>query len=153
MNQKYTVKQTELSDDLSEKRTFTSQANPAADLYISLINYMVTRDLKGRLRHSTLVPSLPHRRFWGSSSFVPPHKRLLNWVQHFFPKLSQSHCTFQILESWPWPQGNLIITRSAWNTGKSFFPLKNVRFWAAEIRFSQILEHSKHCITLAKERK
>ena len=58
MNQKYTVKQTELTDDLSEKRTFTSQANPATDLYISLINYMVTRDLKSlrRLRHSTLVP-------------------------------------------------------------------------------------------------
>ena len=58
MNQKYTVKQTELSDDLREKRTFTSQANPATDLYISLINYMVTRDLKSlrRLRHGTLVP-------------------------------------------------------------------------------------------------
>ena len=58
MNQKYTVKQTELSDDLSEKRTFTSQANPSTDLYISLINYMVTRDLKSlrRLIHGTLVP-------------------------------------------------------------------------------------------------
>ena len=45
MNQKYTVKQTELSDDLREKRTATSQTNPATDLYIFLINYMVTRDL------------------------------------------------------------------------------------------------------------
>ena len=58
MNQKYTVKQTQLSDDLREKRTFTSQANPATDLYISLINYMVTSDLKSlrRLIHGTLVP-------------------------------------------------------------------------------------------------
>ena len=58
MNQKYTVKQTELSDDLSEKRTFTSQANPSTDLYISLINYMVTRDLKSLRRFKTqhLVP-------------------------------------------------------------------------------------------------
>ena len=58
MNQKYTVKQTQLSDDLREKRTFTSQANTATDLYISLINYMVTRDLKSlrRLIHGTLVP-------------------------------------------------------------------------------------------------
>ena len=29
---------------------------------------------------------------------VPPHKRLLNRRQHSFPMLSQSHCTFQILE-------------------------------------------------------
>ena len=36
--------------------------------------------------------------FWGSSYFVRPHKRLLNREQHSFPKLSQSHCTFQILE-------------------------------------------------------
>ena len=97
--------------------------------------------------------SLPRRRFYGSSSFIPPHKRLLNRKQHSFPKLSQSHCTFQILESWPWPQGNLIITRSALNTGKAFWPLINVRFRAAKIRFSQILEYSMHCITLAKERK
>ena len=32
MNKKYTVKQTELSDDLREKRTFMSQTNPATDL-------------------------------------------------------------------------------------------------------------------------
>ena len=57
MNQKYTVKQTELSDDLSEKRTFTSQANPATDLYISLINYMVTRDLKMSEAVKTQHPS------------------------------------------------------------------------------------------------
>ena len=30
------------------------------------------------------------------------------------------------------PQGNLIITRSAWNTGKAFRPLINVRFRAAK---------------------
>ena len=45
MNQKYTVKQTELSDDLREKRTATSQTNSETDLYIFLINYMVTRHL------------------------------------------------------------------------------------------------------------
>ena len=57
MNQKYTVKQTELSDDLREKRTFTSQTNPATDLYIFLINYMVTRDLKSVRRFKTQHPS------------------------------------------------------------------------------------------------
>ena len=87
------------------------------------------------------------------ASHPPPHKHLLNRRQHSFPMLSQSHCTFQILESWPWPQGNLIITRSALNTGKAFWPLINVRFRAAKIRFSQILEYSMHCITLAKNRK
>ena len=96
---------------------------------------------------------LPCRHFQGSSFFIPPNKRLLNWRQHSFPMLSQSHCTFQILESWPWPQGSLIITWSARNTGKAFWPLINVRFRAAKIRFSQILEYSMHCITLAKERK
>ena len=75
------------------------------------------------------------------------------WKQHSFPMLSQAHCTFQILENWPWPQGNLMITRSARNTGKAFWPLISVRFRAAKIRFSQILEYSMHCITLAKERK
>ena len=39
-------------------------------------------------------------------SSPPSYKRLVNREQHSFPKLSQSHCTFQILESWPWPQGN-----------------------------------------------
>ena len=97
--------------------------------------------------------SLPRRRFYGSSSFIPPHKRLLNRKQHSFPKLSQSHCTFRILEGWPWPHGNLIITRSAWNTGKAFWLLINVWFWAAKVRFSQILDCSIHCITLATERK
>ena len=58
--------------------------------------------------------------------------------QHSFPKLSQSHCTFQILESWPWPQGSLVITRSVWNIGKAFWPLINVRFRAAKLRFSSI---------------
>ena len=82
-----------------------------------------------------------------------PHKRLLNRRQLSFPKLSQSHCTFQILESWPWPQVDLIITRSAWNTGKAFWPLINVRFRAAKVRCSQILEYFMHCITLANERK
>ena len=36
-----------------------------------------------------------------------------------FPRLSQSYCTFQILEGWPWPRVNRsMITRSVWNTGK-----------------------------------
>ena len=97
--------------------------------------------------------SLPYRLFYGSSFFIPPHKCLLNWRQRSFPKLSQSHCTFQILESWPWPQGNLIISWSAWNTGKAFWPLINVRFRVAKIRFSQILEYRyfMHCITLANK--
>ena len=92
--------------------------------------------------------NLPRRRFQGSSFFIPPHKRLLNRRWHSFPRLSQSHCTFQILESWPWPQGNLIITWSASNTRKAFWPLINVRFRAAKIRFSQNLEYSMHFITL-----
>ena len=75
------------------------------------------------------------------------------WKQHSFPMLSQAHCTFQILENWPWPQGSLIITRSARNNGEAFWPLITVRFRAAKIRFSQILEYCTHCITLAKERK
>ena len=54
MNQKYTVKQTELSDDLSEKRTFTSQTNSATDLYIFFIHYIVTRDLKSVRRFKGL---------------------------------------------------------------------------------------------------
>ena len=57
MNQKYTVKQIELSDDLSEKRTATSQTNAATDLYIFLINYVVTRDLKSVRRFKTQHPS------------------------------------------------------------------------------------------------
>ena len=57
MHQKYTVKQTELSDDLREKRTFTSQTNPATDLHIFLINYMVTCDLKSVRRFKTQHPS------------------------------------------------------------------------------------------------
>lgn len=61
-----------------------------------------------------------------------------------FPNIVKSHCTFQILESWPWPQGYLIITRSAWNTGKTFKPPINVRFRAAKITFDQILEYSIH---------
>ena len=39
---------------------------------------------------------------------------------------------------------------SAWNTGKALWPLINDRLSAAKVRFSQILEHSEHCITLAK---
>ena len=48
----------------------------------------------------------PMQEFLGE---LVPHKCLLHWEQHSFAKLSQSHCTFQILESWPWPQGNPII--------------------------------------------
>ena len=51
-----------------------------------------------------------------------------------------------------WPHGNLIITRSAWNTGKPLWPL-DVRLRAARVRFSQILEYSVCCTTLAKESK
>ena len=42
--------------------------------------------------------SLLRRHLWGSSYFVRPHKYLRNQEQHSFPKLSQSPCTFQILE-------------------------------------------------------
>ena len=49
----------------------------------------------------------------------------------------QSRCTFQILESWPWPQGNPMITRSAWNFQKPSWPLINVRLGAAKVRFTQ----------------
>ena len=42
--------------------------------------------------------SLPCRCFSGSSYFVPSHKCLVNWEQHSCPIVSQSHCTFQILE-------------------------------------------------------
>ena len=93
------------------------------------------------------------RGFQGSSSFISYHKRLLNREQHSFPKLSQSHCTFQIVETWPWPLGYPIITRSAWNTGKALWPLLNVRLTIAKVIFGQILEYSLHCITLAKEKK
>ena len=71
------------------------------------------------------------------NKIVPPHKRLLNRGQHSFPTLSQSRCTFQILESWPWPQGNPIITRSAWNFKKPSWPLINVSLRAAKVRFTQ----------------
>ena len=97
--------------------------------------------------------SLPRRRFRGSSSFIPPHKRLLNRKQLSFPKPSQFRCTFQFLEIWPWPQGYPIITRSAWNTGNTLWPLINVRLRVAKVRFSQILEYFVHCITLDKVRK
>ena len=49
--------------------------------------------------------SLPRRCFQGSSYFVPSHKSRRNREQHSFPIVSQSHCTFQILEGWPWPAG------------------------------------------------
>ena len=65
----------------------------------------------------------------------------------------QWHCTFQILESWPWPQGNPIITRYAWKTRKALWTLIDVRLKAAKVRFSQFLEYSDHCITSAKERR
>ena len=87
--------------------------------------------------NSICLCSLPRRRFEGSSYFVSPHKRLLNRGQHSFPTLSQSRCTFQILESWPWPQGNPIITRSAWNFEKPSWPLINVSLRAAKVRFTQ----------------
>ena len=88
-----------------------------------------------------------HRGYQGISSFIPHHKRLLNREQHSFPKLSQSHCTFQIVETWPWPLGYPIITRSAWNTGKALWPPLNVRLTIAKVIFGQILEYSLHCIT------
>ena len=91
--------------------------------------------------------------FWGVRLSSLPTNACSTEDNIPLPSLSQSHCTFQILESWPWPQGNLIITRSAWNTGKAFWPLINIRFRAAKVRFSQILEYSMHYITLATERK
>ena len=63
-------------------------------------------------------------------------KQLLNRGQHSFPMLSQSRCTFQILEYWPWPQGNPIIMRFAWNFEKPSWPLINVRLGAAKVRFT-----------------
>ena len=42
---------------MSEKRTFTSQANPATDQYIFLINYMVAHNLKSLRRFKTQHPS------------------------------------------------------------------------------------------------
>ena len=71
----------------------------------------------------------------------------------FLSQTSQSNCTFQIVETWPWPLGYPIITRSAWNTGKALWPLLNVRLTIAKVIFGQILEYSVHCITLAKEKK
>ena len=56
------------------------------------------------------------------------------------------------METWPWPLGYPIITRSAWNTGKALWPLLNVRLTIAKVIFGQILEYSVHCITLAKEK-
>ena len=90
-------------------------------------------------KHVLSLDSLPCRRFYGSSYFVPPHKCLLNRRQHSFPTLSQSRCTFQILESWPWLQGNPITMRSAWNFEnlKPSWPLINVRLRAAKVRFTQ----------------
>ena len=48
-----------------------------------------------------VMDSLQRRRFKGIWYFVS----LLNQEQHSFPKLSQSHCTFQILDS-----GRLTLT-------------------------------------------
>ena len=71
-----------------------------------------------------------------------------------FPNIVKSHCTFQILESWPGLLVYLIITWSCvWNTGKALWPSINVRLRAAKVRFSQILEYSVCSITLAKESK
>ena len=95
--------------------------------------------------------SLTHRRFEESSYFVPPHKRLLNPEQHSFHTLSQSHFTFQILEGWPRPQGNPIITRSARNSEKALIVLDSER--QNFDLLNQLLEYSVQCITLAKERK
>ena len=77
--------------------------------------------------------------FRGARLFFPHHKRLLNREQHSFPKLSQSHCTFQTVETWPWPLGYPIITQSAWNTGKALWPLLNVRLTIAKVILGQIL--------------
>ena len=49
-----------------------------------------------------------------------------------FPSLANH---FALSKFWPWTQGNA-ITQSAWNTGKAFWPLINVRFRAAKVRFS-----------------
>ena len=98
--------------------------------------------------------SLPRRHFQRSSFFTLPSNTCSTEDNIPFPSLANHIIlTFQILESWPWPQGNLIITQSAWNTWKAFWPLINDRFRAAKVRFSQILEYFMHCITLVKERK
>ena len=69
------------------------------------------------------------------------------------PSTENNIPTLQILEDWPWRQANPIITPSAWNTGKAWWPLINARLGAAKVRLSQTLEYSVHCITLEKERK
>ena len=98
--------------------------------------------------------------FMGACISSLPTNTWANRKQHSFPKVSQSHlltylltCTFQILESWPWLQGNPIITWSAWNTGKALWPLLNVRLRAAKVRCCQILEYSVNCITFSKGKK
>ena len=100
--------------------------------------------------------SLPRRHFQRSSFFIPPLKHLPTEDNIPFPSLANHIIlTFQILESWPWPQGNLIITRSAWNTWKAFWPLINDRFRAAKVRFSQYLRifHALHNLSERKKRR
>ena len=97
--------------------------------------------------------SLTHRRFEESSYFVPPHKRLLNSEQHSFHTLSQSHFTFQILEGWPRPQGNPIITRSARNSEKALisFSLRAAKLWFTQPAF-RILR-AMHYLSEGKKRR
>ena len=69
------------------------------NITIGLLQETISFSLGTISTHFKQSSSLPRRRFQGSSYFFPPHKRLLNRGQHSFPTLSQSRCTFQILES------------------------------------------------------
>ena len=95
-------------------------------------NACYLRDISPPWCQSRLGPLL-HHDYWVSGLGIASHAAVFRGARlsslptnacstanntNSFPKLSQSHCHFQILESWPWPQVNPIITWSAWNTGK-----------------------------------
>ena len=65
-----------------------------------------------------------------------------------------SHFTFQILESWPWPQRNPIITRSAWDFEKPLWPLINIRLRAARLTQSDFrILRALHNLSEGKNRR
>ena len=119
--------ETRKSNGMSKEAQYKNIQNTMLTLHVGLLGHKMAQGLAS------------HAGVFRGARFSP----LLNWKQHSFPMLSQSHCTFLILESWPWPKGNLIITWSARNTGKAFWPVRNVRFRAAN-RLSQISEYSMH---------
>ena len=60
-----------------------------------------------------------------------------------FPSLANHFVAFQILESWPWPQGNPITTCSAWNTRKALRPLVNVRLPSGKSKIKVLVKENK----------